>query len=76
MGYISEKLFTIECDNCKEIYCDEYSGFAYWLDKTSALESASNNGWIQEEENHYCNKCHSYNDDDEILIDLNRKNES
>ncbi len=76
MSFIEEKLVTIQCDNCKDTYQDEDSGYGFWLDSCDAWESANNDGWTSdfEEKNkkHYCPRCHHYNDEDELIINRER----
>lgn len=62
------QMFGIDCDNCGESYDGGYSGFAYWADASTTIECASDNGWHQEGEKHYCPNCHSFNDEDELII--------
>ena len=76
MSFIEEKLVTIQCDNCKQTYQDEDSGYAFWLDPSDAWESANNDGWDSDFENkntkHYCPRCHHYNDEDDLIINKDR----
>ena len=72
MSFIKETLETVQCDNCKTTYQDENSGYAFWIDRNDALECAINDGWIEENNKHYCKKCHNYNDEDELIIDTEK----
>lgn len=72
MSLIEEKLYTIQCDNCKDAYQDDDSGFGWWMDYSDAWEKANNDGWTLEEDKHYCDKCHHYNDEDELIINSER----
>ena len=58
---------TISCDNCGKNY-ENYNGFTIFVDKDTALDNAQNDGWITEEEKHYCEECHSFNDNDELQL--------
>lgn len=77
MSFIEEKLVTIQCDNCKDTYQDEDTGYGFWVDPGDAWEAANNDGWDSnfDRDNpiHYCPKCHDYNDDDELIIKTERK---
>lgn len=69
--YIEEMMYCVRCDNCKT----EYGGdeeYKYWNDKSFASDVAEESGWCIDNDNHYCPSCWSYNDDDEIEINLNR----
>lgn len=72
MSFIEEKLQTVQCDNCKDAYQNEDSGYAWWMDPNDAWEDANNEGWTEENSKHYCKKCHHYNDEDELIINSER----
>ncbi len=63
----------LECDNCKEDYSND-SGFSIFIDKESAIEDASEDGWDthHDSEKHYCDECHHYNDNDEFILNIER----
>jgi hypothetical protein len=64
----------LECDNCKELFEDS-SGFTIFADENALKENAMDDGWEMNHESgkHYCDKCHSYGDDnDEFIIDSSR----
>ena len=71
--YHKFECFTISCDNCKEDYRDEHTGFSIYVDENGLHDSADKNGWHSEENIHYCPKCHTINDNDELIIDKKRK---
>ena len=60
--------YTLKCDNCGEVFADEYSGFSAWNDESGAMEYASNEDWIEDDGNHYCPKCYGYDDDDNLIL--------
>lgn len=68
MAFIKETLEALQCDNCKDTYQNENSGFSFWLDRNEAWENADVDGWAEDGDKHYCASCHTYNDDDELLI--------
>lgn len=72
MSFLKETLETVQCDNCKTTYQDESTGYAFWIDKNDAWECANGDGWIEDNEKHYCLKCHDYNDEDELIINTER----
>lgn len=63
----------LECDNCKELFEDS-SGFSIFADESALKENAMDGGWEMNHESgkHYCDKCHEYNDDDELIINPTR----
>lgn len=68
------EMFTVVCDNCKES-ADEGSDYSCWNDENGAKDVAMESGFINENENDYCPKCYSYNDEDELIIDSSRTKE-
>jgi hypothetical protein len=68
MSVLKMDYYTIECDNCKKVYIDDHNGYSAWADESDAFENASNDNWIEEEGNHYCNECWSYDDEDNLII--------
>lgn len=71
---IEVKMYTVKCDNCGEEWeTDEYSG---WNDPDYAWDCASEDDWIEDEkvkDKHYCKECYSYDDDDNVIINSERK---
>jgi hypothetical protein len=61
-------MYTVICDNCgKDVMEDqEYAG---WNDKDFAELEATESDWIKEKDNHYCNDCYFYDDEDELRLD-------
>ena len=76
MSFIKEELQNVQCDNCQDTYQDDDSGYTWWMDPNDAWESANNDGWTEDNEKHYCPKCHHYNDEDELIINTERINEN
>ena len=72
MSFIEEKLQTVQCDNCKDTYQDDDSGYAFWMNPNDAWECANDDGWTEEDDKHYCSNCFEYNDDDELIINEKR----
>ncbi len=66
------EMFTVVCDNCKlDIGTDaEYS---CWNDELYTETVAMESDWIKEEHNHYCPDCYEYDDDDNLIIKIERK---
>lgn len=61
------EMFTINCDNCGEnIGAD--NDFMAMNDEAGIKEYAMNDDWIEEGDKHYCKKCYSYDDNDELVI--------
>lgn len=62
----------IACDNCKESYQNEDSGFSIFADEGTAIEDASEGGWYMFADNgkHYCRECHMIENDDVFIKTL------
>ena len=81
MSLVELKMYTVECDHCKEHYeSDEFSG---WTDAGTAQDNAIDDGWFRGEDDgkfdgkHYCSACATFDDDDEdeetVILDPERK---
>lgn len=76
MSIIEIEMYSVECDNCKDVYSDEYSA---WSDSGTAEEYATDSDWFRGEDNtehegkHYCDACYGIDDNDELTINLDRK---
>jgi hypothetical protein len=60
--------YSVTCDNCKEPFVEECTCFSIWNDKNIAHESATNSGWIDEDDKLYCPDCCEYDDDDKLIF--------
>jgi hypothetical protein len=60
-------IYTILCNGCGKDLCDEteYSG---WNDKDFLKDAAQDECWHIDKENHYCPDCHSFGDNDELIL--------
>jgi hypothetical protein len=61
-------MYSVVCNNCNEAYYDEHNGFIAWSDESLANENAMNAEWYKENDKHYCPKCFSIDDDDNLII--------
>jgi hypothetical protein len=52
-------------ENWKAVDGTEFSG---WNDKDYLKEMADEENWKAVDGKHYCDECHEYNDDDELVI--------
>ena len=66
------EMFTVICDNCKTS-ADEDTMYSCWNDESAAKDVAMEADYIYEDDNHYCPECYSYNNEDELVINLERK---
>lgn len=64
---IEETFFAIECDVCKE-QAENYEGHSFWADKNTTEDNANDSGWHIDGDKHYCPECHSFDDDDNLII--------
>ena len=66
---IERKFMNIQCDHCGALLDEET-----WCDDAEALKDILDEcGWIECEGRHYCNECHHYDDDDNIVTEDGRK---
>ena len=61
------EMFTVVCDNCKKS-ADEDTMYSCWNDEGAAKDVAMEADYITEGDNHYCPKCYSYDDDDNLIL--------
>jgi len=59
--------FILSCDNCQEHF-ENYNGFGIFADKDAAREDAEEDGWYRDGEKHYCPKCHTIDDEDNLIV--------
>jgi len=71
--YNKVECIVITCDNCKETYTEEHSGFSFFADEDNANDNAQDDQWYSDEGKHYCPECHTINDHDELVIDYKRQ---
>ena len=70
--YNKVECICITCDNCGETFIDYRSGFSIFNDGNSAHEAADDYGWYSENGKHYCPDCHIIDDNDNLVINLER----
>lgn len=60
-------MYTVVCDNCgKDV--NEGEEYSCWNDKSFAQDIAMEADWLKEEDKHYCPKCFTYDDNDNLVI--------
>lgn len=60
-------MFTVVCDNCSAD-ANENTEYSCWNDAGYAEDVATEADWIKEHDKHYCPKCFTYDDNDELVI--------
>lgn len=75
MALFEENCTGATCDVCNETYEANYTGFSLFGDVQHLLDNMGNDGWFTTGEDHpghedkyYCPKCHSFNDEDELIV--------
>jgi hypothetical protein len=71
MGFIKQTFTGIICDNCKAQF-RETEDHAFFFDEDNANEEVTSEEWIVEKQKHYCEKCHSRDENDNIIINQER----
>lgn len=69
------EMYTVVCDNCGEDVGTD-ADYSCWNDKSVAREEAMETGWIEDKGLHYCPKCWSYDDDDNLVLVSNSYSKS
>jgi len=65
------QMFTIICDGCgKDV--NEDSEFSAWTDLQPSKDKAEDEGWYCDEDAHYCSSCHELDDDDNLIVLVNK----
>ena len=64
---IEETFYAIECDVCKA-QAENYDGHAFRADRNTAEGNAKDREWHKEGDCHYCQDCHSFDDEDNLVI--------
>lgn len=62
------EMFGVECDNCKQDYIDDSTGFCAWTDAGLAHEAADGDGWYTDDYKHYCPKCFTVDENDNLIL--------
>lgn len=63
----------VECDNCKDPL--DYNGYGIFVDEIAAEDARQSAEWHEEKGKHLCDKCHVFDDNDQLIIDASRKKE-
>lgn len=64
----TEVLYGCQCDRCSEVYEDS-NGYQLHADKHEAETDALENGWGELNGKHYCENCHTIDEEtDEVII--------
>jgi hypothetical protein len=73
MSIIEVKMYTVQCNNCKTTSGVD-SEFSCRNDDSYAEDEAMESDWERVDgEHHYCPDCFSYDDEDNLVLDLERK---
>lgn len=65
--------FSVECDRCKIDYEQSYTGYSVFVDPSSAIEAATDDGWgvvcvvDKEADMIYCPDCHTVDEDGNVV---------
>lgn len=67
MGIQKIEMYTCICDICGKS-ADEDTDYSCWGNPSVAKDVAMNADWITEGDKAYCTECHSYDDEDNLII--------
>jgi hypothetical protein len=65
---IEEIYYAVQCDNCKKKCGNDDGDYEFWNEESYSEDCAIEAGWHKEGYEHYCPDCHSFNDEDELVI--------
>ena len=70
----SVEMYTVICDGCGKD-SNENNHFSVWSCEMYAQDIAMEEGWVFENDEHYCTDCFEYDDDDNLIIHKGGNNE-
>ena len=66
-------MYAATCDNCGEDWEDSHYGWVAINERSAIEEDIKDADWhIADDDNCYCDKCHSFNDEDKLIINSER----
>jgi hypothetical protein len=68
MSKFKELTFGATCDNCGKTFEDGHTGIALYIDEQGLKEPMQAQGWHVENDNHFCPKCHYFDEKDMLVI--------
>lgn len=76
------EMYGVQCDHCKKDWYDDHNGWTVMPDETSMDSTLDEEGWHRggmcnnggKDGEYYCDKCWSYDDDDNFILAKDRKN--
>jgi hypothetical protein len=60
-------IYTIVCDVCGKD-ANENTDYAGWTELEPTVDVCTDNGWYIDDDRHYCDDCHSFDDDDNLIV--------
>ena len=66
---VQEIFYAVQCDNCCQI-AEDYNGFSYFISANSSNEKAMEAEYHKDGDKHYCPECHSFDDEDNLIIKI------
>ena len=65
---LKEIFYAVKCDRCGQIN-EDGNDHSYFFDKSDALQNVSDNDWAELLGKHYCDSCHTINEEtDEVIV--------
>jgi len=61
-------VYSAECDICKIDFEHPFEGWTTFLNQDYMMDSMGSSGWHIGDEGCYCPKCHSIDDEDNVII--------
>lgn len=57
------KMYQAVCDVCGKAHVNEFLGYCAWVDESSAVEDAYEEGWTEIDDKLYCPDCYEYDEE-------------
>ena len=61
------KMYTVICDCCGKDACAG-TDYASWNESSYVEEIAVEDGWLCDDEHHYCPECYEFDDEDNLVV--------
>ena len=66
------EMYTVVCDNCGEDVGSSQD-YSCWNDEGYARTNAMESDWVKEDDKDYCPDCASFDDEDNLVLNPERK---
>ena len=68
MAIVEQTFYGLRCDGCGKMLLGEWDEDAYYDSEQYTEDVAIESGWMKVRDKHYCEDCHHYGDDNELVL--------